>query len=341
MVSFTVNVVSEKEDKRVPAALAGQIMVDIQDLFTHIGEYLVAKELRLQTIVDPKFDEKFRIYMDATDGVSFGASTNMPETSGRGDIIEDAVNLLDRTLDTMGKGTGSYWMEDTFTDALYRNAIIYDIVALYQDIADRPGYALMYGTTEDLKRFGAVDIEKMSAFIHSKGLSYDGATIGFLARTSAKSSKESRYALVCNGGDQVKISFANDEEAAKAEGLVDKGAVILAGTLTFDEEGRIIGISNAGGLNPATEIKYQRMVSTTGDVILKEPVSIKVACVNGKWKLSNIDLGISITKDTWDEAVQSFHDYFIFLWMQYAVKGDEGLSGEELEVKRYLLSLIA
>ena len=340
MVNFTINVVSEKDDKRVPAALAGQIMVDIQDLFTHIGEYLVAKELRLQTIVDPKFDEKFRIYMDSDEGVTFGASTNVPDTSGRGDIVEDAVKLLEVTMDRMGQGTGSYWMEDTFQDALYRNAIIYDIVALYQDIIERPGYALMYGSTDELKRFGTVDVAKMSAFIRENGLSYDGATIGRLVRTSAKSQKESRYALTTNSG-QVKIAFADDEERAKAEGLVDKGAVIIAGRITYDEDGNLIGLINAGGLAPASDIKFHRMVSVTGDVILKEPVPISVKFKDGKWKLSNIDLGISVTKDTWDDAIQSFHDYFIFLWMQYATKGDEGLSEEELEVKRYLLSLIA
>ena len=340
MVSFTVNVVSEKDDKRVPAALAGQIMVDIQDLFTHIGEYLVAKEMRLQTIVDPKFDEKFRIYMDASEGVSFGASTNRPDTSGRGDIVEDAVNLLDKTLDTMGKGTGSYWMEDTFQDALYRNAIIYDIVALYQDISEKPGYALMYGTTEDLKKFGTVDVAKMSAFIRGTGLTCKGATIGSIVRTSAKSDRESRYAFVTNNG-QVKIAFANDEEKKKAEEFVGGGAVIIAGTITYDEDGNMIGIVDAGGLTQTTDIKFQRMVAVNGDVILKEPVTVKVYYDKGKWKVSNFDLGISVTKDTWDEAIQSFHDYFIFLWMQYAENGDEGLSEEELEVKKYLLSLIA
>ncbi|MBQ7702160.1 MAG: hypothetical protein IJT54_07145 [Candidatus Methanomethylophilaceae archaeon] len=340
MVNFTINVVSEKEDKRVPAALAGQIMVDIQDMFTHIGEYLVAKEMRLQTIVNPKFDEKFRIYMDSSEGVSFGASTNMPETEGRGNLVDEAVELLDKVLDTMGKGTGSYWMEDTFTDALYRNALIYDIVALYQDMVERPGYALMYGTTEELKKFGAVDVKKMSAFIHEKGLTYNGATIGILVRTSAKSARESKFALSTNG-NQAKIEFANEEEAKKAEELAGQGAVIIAGTLTYDEDGNLVSITNAGGLSPATEVKYQRMVSVTGDVILKEPVAIKVVFKDGKWKLSNMDLGISVAKDTWDDAIQSFHDYFIFLWMQYAVKGDEGLSEEELEVKRYLLSLIA
>lgn len=340
MVNFTINVVSEKEDKRIPAALAGQVMVDIQDLFTHVGEYLVAKELRLQSIVDEKFDEKFRIYMDDANGISFGASTATPVTEGRGNIIDDAVTLMERTMDTIGNGTGSYWMEDIYTDALYRNAIIYDIVALYQDINDKKGYALMYGSGEELKRFGTVDIEKMSNFIRSKGLSYEGAMIGTIGRSASKSSKEAKYTFVSNGSS-VRIAFANDEERKKAEDFVNKGAVVIAGAMTFNEDGSLIGLTNAGGLRDASEMKFRRMVSVTGDVMLKEPLSVKVKFENGKWTLSNDDLGMISTKDTWDSAVQSFHDYFIFLWTQYADRGDEGLSEEELEVKKGLLSLIA
>ena len=340
MVNFTINVISEKEDKRIPAALAGQVMVDIQDLFTHIGEYLVAKELRLQSILDEKFDEKFRIYMDDANGISFGASTSSPVTEGRGNIIDDAVALMEKTMDMMGNGTGSYWMEDVYADALYRNAVIYDIVALFQDINDKKGYALMYGSGEELKRFGTVDIEKLSNFIRSKGLSYEGAMIGTIGKLASKSSKEGRYTFTSNG-NTVRIVFANDEERSKAEKFVNKGAVIIAGVMTFNEDGALIGLVNAGGLQDASELKFRRMVSVTGDVMLKEPLTAKVKFDDGKWTLSNDDLGMVSSKDTWDSAVQSFHDYFIFLWTQYADRGDEGLSEEELEVKKALLALIA
>jgi len=48
MLNFTVNIISENEDKRVPVAIAGQIMVDIQSLLSHTGEFLMAKELKIQ-----------------------------------------------------------------------------------------------------------------------------------------------------------------------------------------------------------------------------------------------------------------------------------------------------
>ena len=341
MVNFTVNIVSDKDDNRVPVSLAGQIMIDFQDLFTHIGEYLTSRELRIQTLVDPKFDEKFRIYMDGEGGISFNASTGNPETEGYGDIIADTIAKMEETLDVMGNGTGSYWMEDNYTDALYRNAVIYDLVALNQDLVDYEGFHLEYGSTEELKRFGRVDVEKLSSFIMRKGLSFDGATIGILERSQSKSNKGQKYVFSTGKDIHSRISFKDRDELEKSLGFIGGQVVVVAGTFTYSENGDLISIDNAEEMCEVASINFRRMVSVTGDVMLKTPVEAKVSFDNGKWTLSNDDLGILASNDSWDSAVQSFHDYFIFLWTQYAATDGEGLDGEELEVREELLSHVA
>ncbi len=340
MTDFAVNIVSEKDDKRTPIALAGQIMVDIQDLFTHIGEYLVSRELRTQGFVDSKFDAKFRIYLDGDGGVSFSASTDNPETRGQGDLVADTVAKMEEVLDVMGKGTGSYWIEDNFKDALYRNAVIYDIAALHQDMALSEGFALEYGTSEEPKKFGRVDLEKLSAFISNKGLTCDGVAVGTLVTSKSKSGKGPKYVFSVGGTETCRISFRDGEELRKASGFADKGAVIVAGKITYSEDGNIVSINEAEEMCDIGSIEFPRIVTPTGDIILKTPVAAKISFGNGKWNLSEEDLGISESSESWNKAVQSFHDYFLFLWMQYAEKGDEGMSEEELEVKSALLSHI-
>ena len=88
-------------------------------------------------------------------------------------------------------------------------------------------------------------------------------------------------------------------------------------------------------------MKFHRLVSGTGGVSVSTPVEAEVSFKNNKWILSNEDLGIMSSSDSWDSAVQSFHDYFVFLWSQYTESDDEGLSEEELEVKSALLSHVA
>ncbi len=332
MAGFTVNVISEKEDKRVPVSLAGQIMVDIQDLFRHIGEYLVSRELRLQEAVPAKLAEKFTIYMDKSGGFALDASTYTPETSGYGNVTDDALLLLEATLDTLGSGTGGYWVDDNFKDAIYRNQIVIDIVALYQDLTDKEGYALMYGSGPELKRFGKVDVDKMARFISERGMSVNGVTVGVI------SSRPGSSRFVLDLGDKnVRLTFADN----KLENGLGSGPYIVAGKINYSDEGRISSVENVYEIVPADIIKFRRMMSSTGDVSLKVPVDVKVSFKDGKWTLSNMDLGIMASNSNWDAAVTSFHDYFIFLWTEYKDKTSDDMSDDEKEVKEALNALVA
>ena len=335
MTGFTINVISEKEDRRVPIALAGQVMVDVQDLFRHIGEYLITRELRLQKTVSAKLSEKFTIYADKSGGVVLEASTNIPDTSGYGNVLEDALTLLEATMDTMGSGTGGYWIEDNFKDVLYRNQVILDIVGLYQDINDKEGYALMYGTGPELKKFGKVNVDKLANFIADRGMSVNGVTIGVVEGVGNRAGN-SRYTLN-TGESSVKITFS-DPKIAK--GLED-GPVIVAGKVNYSEDGNIASVENVYDTSPLTTIKFRRVISASGDVSLKVPVEANVKFRDGKWALSNNDLGILASNRSWDAAVMDFNDYFIFLWSEYKEKDAESLIDEEKEVKEALNSLVA
>ena len=333
MTDFMINVISEKSDKRVPIAIAGQIMVDVQDLFRHIGEYLISREMRLQEAVPQALGDKFTIYMDRSGGIVLDASTYTPDTEGYGNVVEDALKLLEITLDTLGSGTGGYWVDDNFKDAIYRNQVVIDIVALYQDLNDREGYALMYGSGSELKRFGKVNVEKMTNFISSRGMSVNSVTVGVIENMGNKSG---RFALN-NGAETVRMTFADPKYANG----IEKGPCIVAGKVNYSDAGRISSVEDVYEISPFTTIKFRRMISSNGDVELKVPVDVDVSFRDGKWMLSNKDLGILSSKQRWDDAVTDFHDYFIFLWTEYKDKDPESLSDEEREVRDSLNDLVA
>ena len=335
MAGFTVNVISENSDKRVPISVAGQVMVDIQDLFRHIGEYLISRELRLQEAVPSKLGDKFTLYADKSGGVVLESSSYVPETEGYGNIVDDALQLLEITMDTLGSGTGGYWVEDNFKDALYRNQIVIDIVALYQDLNDKKGFSLMYGSGSELKKFGKVNVEKMANFISERGLSVNSVTIGCIENMGNRSGN-ARY-LLNTGAKTVKLTFSDPKAADK----VNSGASIIAGRITYSEDGKIASVENVYETIPLTTIKFRRMISSTGDVELKVPVDADVTFRDGKWSLSNKELGILSSNQRWDDAVTSFHDYFVFLWSEYKDKDSSSLSDEEKEVKECLNRLVA
>ena len=336
MSSFTVNVVSDGEDGRIPVKLAAQVMIGTQEMLADIGEYLVAKELRIQDYIHSDLLDRFVLYMDEAGGISLNSSVPDPQTSGHGNIVEDAVALMDATLTAMSTGIGTYWLEEKYTDPFYRNNIIVDILALSNLIENNPGYSIMFGSDEP-KRFGGVDTARLAAYMKEKGGTANGATLGILVNVPSKSKGDMLY-LQC-GKDRARLSFSDRGNMHSAKQFVGM-PVIIGGQLMYSKDGSIMEIRNASGTVAADSIKFRRLISCDGDVILKTPVKADISYSSGAWTLSNEDLGISCSKEDWDGAVQSFHDYFIFLWTQYADKDLTGMSDEEREIGEYLNALL-
>ncbi|MCL1983932.1 MAG: hypothetical protein FWG58_00870, partial [Methanomassiliicoccaceae archaeon] len=69
---FSITVRSEKEDKRIPIAVASDVMFDIQLLLTHIGESLISEEFGTYSRPAEALVERFMLYMDPdSGGISF------------------------------------------------------------------------------------------------------------------------------------------------------------------------------------------------------------------------------------------------------------------------------
>ena len=336
MKNFTVNVIPDKEDGKVPVYLAGQVMVDIQQLLMDVGEYLTAKELRIQRSMNSDLLSRFILYMGADGSMTMDTSVNVPETETRGNIVDDALELMERTMDALGNGSGGSWVEDNYTDPFYRKHVTYDILRLSTHLSDFPGCTLMYGPADNPKRYGQADMEKLSAFIRDKGNEGVGATIGLIVSSQSKS-KGTRLSLL-QGENRVRLNFADDENEKAALALADKGPVMIGGKLIVDDKGSLIEIAQAGGVTAAENIVFHRLLAANGDVVLSKPLKANIIYNDGKWTLKNPETGTSVTHDSWDATVQAFHDQMVFLWIQYA-DSTEQFEGEEAEIRDYFLSL--
>ena len=331
MRNFIVNVVPKSENGRIPAALAGQIMIDIQEMLADIGEYLVRREMGIQNSLKQEILSKFTLYMDDAGGITIGTSPN-----GSGTIVEDAIDLMEETMDAMGSGTGGYWMEDNYADPFFRNHVIYDIVALSEHVNGYPDCSFMYGSPDNLKTFGQVDVARLAAFMKDRGMVANGASLGLITATTSKS-KGQLIGFEC-GSDRVKLSFRDRSVENDARALIGKGPVYIAGKLMYTDEGKLSEIRDVYNVTPAQTIRFRKLIAADSDIFVKEPVVANIA-YDGSWTLRNDDLGISVTKDTWDETVQAFNDYFMFLWTEY-MTDDRELVGEDAEIRDILKTYI-
>jgi len=333
MFGITVN--SEKEDKRIPIAVASDVMFDIQLMLTHIGESFISDELGSYDRPADDLVERFTLYIDPNSG---GISFKTTAGKGKSILMDRAVAKLGLTLEVMGSGAGTYWMEDNFKDPRYRCMVLYDLIQLSKHMSADRGYTLMFGQDGNVKRFMPIDIEKAEAFLNRNGRIAKGTVAGILNSVQTKRNAPMFGFVV--GGDRAKISFRSkdvENEASK----YSNGAVLVTGTLRYADDGGLAEVSDIVSVSPFTGKKIRHVISAQRDILLTEVIeaSVEYDAKNMIWKLGYPDLGITSSDRSRDRAVAGFHDYFVFLCDTYLTNDREDMSDEETEVRDILRRL--
>ncbi len=324
MQQFNFKVVNSADaDADVPILVAGQIMVDIQNLLADVGELMVRQELRTQNSLPEGIRDRFTLRMKGSGGA--GTRTD-------GALIEDALAMMCSELDHANLKS-DYKQPGNHIEAMGRSRIARDVLALADHLE---GYTLSYGSDEGMRRFRMNARQALEKESVADPSSIPSAIIGVVFRDPVR---KNRW-IVSNGIDSVPASFSPEVSQEDREVFESYGPLIVVGTVSLDEDGRLTGIRDVTSCYQFPIVKFHRVIGAERDILLFNPVS---ACIShsgekGTWTLVNEDLGISVTKPSWDAAVMAFHEYFLFLWETYA-ESDDDFEGEELEVRDYLRSM--
>ena len=328
MQQFCFSVISEGEDRRIPIAVAGQVMVDIQNLITDIGRSIIRTELRIQNEIPYGLLEKFVLKT----GCSSGDGLESDAEEGSGTIVEDALSLLARMLDFFGTGATRNWLENHFKDPVVRSAIASDLIALSDHVS---GYVLLYGPPGSQREFRKLDRDRLAENIVSGPCRW--IVIG---NVSADPKLKGRWTFR-NSRSAVPLTLSKDLPKEKAEKAAKSGLLLVSGSISRNPEGKILAVNAAEAFNDFPQLVFHRIITPDKDIPLLSTVDAvpSYAPETKMWKLSYPPLGIDIAKPSWDECVCAFHEYFAFLWGQYA-ESDRELEGEEKETRDFLLSFL-
>ena len=80
--------------------------------------------------------------------------------------------------------------------------------------------------------------------------------------------------------------------------------------------------------------KYRGM-----DFMFKIPYKLSYVIDGSYYIHENEALGIIISEEKLSDLVNSFYDYFSFLWIDYAEENDDKLSKDAIELKNVLLGM--
>ncbi len=312
--------------EHVPEDTAMQAVADVQKLLEDIGRNMIAKELRLQGEVPDSLLRRFDL--------SGAGSREGNEVVAEGDdtLALDALNKLMEELDRANMPEAMPMPSD-HAEALYRRSVCRDIL----DLCDRlDGNVLLYGSGRASRKLRVNRRERLESDADSDIPQFNGAIIGSISRDPVRKG----HWTISNGKSTVPITFGSRISPADIPLFVKAGIVIASGTVEMDPEGNVTGLSSATGIYSFPSVKFHRIVTADRDIVLLNPAEAVPSCnpSKGAWSLTSDDLGIYITKPSWDECVLAFHDYFAFLWETYK-ESDGPFDGEEQEIRDLLLTM--
>ena len=329
MQPFNFKVVpTDDENAHVPVSVAGQTMVDVQNLISDIGSMMIRQELRLQNAIPEELTRRFDLAMGSASGTDVGASSEREDT-----LMLDALNQLMRELDIAN-------MPDTWSEpgnhreALARRRLAKDIMALSDHLE---GYDMRYGRGDDLKKFRLTRKDAVRALAEDTSVSFQGAVIGTISQDPVR---RNRW-LISNGKDCVPITFASNISSTDIPLFAEAGPLIASGTVVTGDEEDVKEMRAVVGCYSFPTVKFHRIITADRDIVLLNPVEASPGynAKKGLWTLDCEALGISEAKPSWDECVIAFHEYFEFLFETYAETDDE-FEGEEKEIRDLLLSMV-
>ncbi len=311
--------------EHVPEDIAMQAVADVQKLLEDIGRSMIAKEMRLQGKVPDRLLKRFDLSGDGPEGGEVVAE-------GDDTLALDALNRLMKELDLANMPEAADMPSD-HSDALYRRAVCRDILSLVDHL---DGCGFYYGSGTEPKKLRVNRREKLESDAENGIPQFPGALIGSISRDPVRKGKWA----ISNGSSAVPITFGSNISHADIPLFAKAGIVIASGTVEMDPDGNVVGLSSATGVYSFPSVKFHRIVTADRDILLLNPVEAvpSRSPSAGAWTLSNDDLGICVSKPSWDECVIAFHDYFAFLWETY--KESEGpFEGEEQEIRELLLTM--
>ncbi len=317
----------DDENAQVPVSVAGQTMVDVQNLLTDMGELMIRREMRLQNGIPTGLMGRFNLCMDLSQGRDVGAVTEGEDT-----LMLDALNQLIGEFDVANLPE-ALDQPNNHLEAVARRKIFRDMLALVDHLE---GYDFFYGTDSGMKKLRMNRRERFEALAANDSGTYPGAVIGTISQDPVR---KHRW-VISNGEYDIPISFASNIAVSDIPLFSKAGPLIASGTVVMDADGNVREMKGVNGCYSFPCVKFHRIITSARDIVLLVPAEAVPGYdpVRRMWSLDNADLGIEVSKPTWDQCVIAFHEYFEFLWETYCESDDE-FEGEEKEISDLLKSM--
>ncbi len=137
---------------------------------------------------------------------------------------------------------------------------------------------------------------------------------------------------------RVKCEFSSDiEDMAKK--YIGKIVKIIGRPAILQKGGEKI-FENVSHIKPINEWEFRGVCSEEYDLKFKETLMAKVDFIDKMVVIENEEYNILCISDSWEECIEQFNEFFVFLWKEFALVSDDELTKDALVLKHKLKNLV-
>ena len=315
--------VHSADGKGVPLAVAGKIMIDIQNLISDIGCSQIKTKMRLFNSMPQELSDKFVIKINKITDKGIGSGTG----EGGKYLTEMASDTLQETLQYLGSGITETWMEDHFPDSFYRSRIARDLIELCDDLS---GYELRYFIDKETFSFKTLDRKNLSKYIGSNVPSRE-QMIGYVSMDP-----RSRKMTFLSSDKPVYLSKAVGDRFSQGK------IYLVMGTASKDSSGKIISLSSVDFMSVADSISFRDIITPDRYIRLANNVPVAISYDKNRkvWEFFCETINLGVSSPTWDDGIVLFHKKFAEMWDLYTMPGKTFSDERDQMIQGYMTTLI-
>jgi hypothetical protein len=87
--------------------------------------------------------------------------------------------------------------------------------------------------------------------------------------------------------------------------------------------------------------RTKEITNNERSLLLRDELCLSIQCEDGYYCIDFPDADIYIAEKTIEDAKTAFFEDFIFAWQEYAEADDSELSGDAIQLKHWLLSIVS
>lgn len=336
--NIEIKIITKKKGKgRVSFNILSNLFSSIQNVFNELGDYFSGEEFRNRGPSKNKVTDLLELELTEVHHSNLTICAELPayqETLTNEELLSDVViNNFDMIIDTVihsediGKDVGKIIQDEKHKTKILKS--VYDFWP--RDSEYEYNITSGLNSTRFLKSERRKSLDKYLEGIKIEG---EEELIGPLTSLSIIEP----LTFYVGKKPKRKCEFTNEIEELSKKYI---GKIVkIRGNPKYQTRGAEKIFENVHYIKPIETWDFENFHSDVDVIQLKNPIKANVDFIDKMIVIENEEFNILCISENWDDCLEQFNEFFIFLWENFAEEANDKLTKDGIILKEKLLNSV-